>query len=204
MCICLFTREASMFVDVTMPWFLKGAILMYDIALYILTPNNVVHDTIDMYVIMFNIFMLTSLASMALILPSTFVGVADRRRTNRFLMEMMTLFGMQGLLIMSVQHGRTECAFICLCLQFSLAYSVYCIWLASTAHPRLLVGNYFVQACTLLCIVLVPVIFSHALNKGMHLSPNVFAISFAGECLGMAATLFVEAFERIGMLIPTI
>ena len=193
-----------MFIDVTMPWFLKGAILMYDVAIHMLTPQNVVHDTIDMYVTMFNIFMLTSLISMALILPSTFVGVADRRRTNRFLMEMMTLFGMQGLLIMSVQHGKTECAFICLCLQFSLTHSVYCIWLASTAHPRLLAANNFVQACTLLCIVLVPIIFSHALNKGMHLSPNVFAISFAGECIGTAATFSVEAFEHISMLIPTI
>ena len=43
-----------MFIDVTMPWFLKGAILMYDVAIHMLTPQNVVHDTIDMYVIMFN------------------------------------------------------------------------------------------------------------------------------------------------------
>lgn len=193
-----------MFVDVTMPWFLKGAILMYDVAIYMLTPTNVVNDTIDMYVIMFNIFMLTSLTSMALILPSVLVSVADRRQTNRFLMEIITLLGMQGLLIMRVQHHSTECAFICLCLQFSLAYTVYCICLASTKHSKLLAGNFFVQACSLLCIVLVPIIFNHALNKGMHLSPNIFAISFAGEFLGTAATLFVQAFERISMCIPTI
>jgi len=30
-----------MFVDVTMPWFCKGTILLYDIAIYMLTPVNV-------------------------------------------------------------------------------------------------------------------------------------------------------------------
>ena len=134
-----------MFVDVTMPWFCKGTILLYDIAIYMLTPVNVVHYTIDMYVIMFNIYMLTSMLCMALIMPSVFVGVSDRRRTNRFIMEMLTLFALQGLLIMSVQYGKCSCESICLCLQFSNTLvpfcennyqSVFCVKLLNSGGSR--------------------------------------------------------------------
>ena len=189
-----------MFVDVTIPWTYKGGILLYDVMLSLFNEENTIVDTnitLDTYTVMFNMYILSTIFIFAQILPSVCLSVAARQETNSFVGEILALISFQGLFIIAVQHNILSYKRACVCLQFSLCYTCYCIWRSTTQNHKLLAGNSFVRSVNLLCMPLFPIMFSHALNCGMHLSPYIFFLSFAGEFVGLFSVLWCRLLKCI-------
>jgi len=189
-----------MFVDVTIPWTYKGGILLYDVMLSLFNEENTIVDTnltLDTYTVIFNMYILSTIFIFAQILPSVCLSVAARQETNSFVAEILALISFQGLFIIAVQHDILSYKRACVCLQFSLCYTCYCIWRSTTKNHKLLAGNSFVRSVNLLCMPLFPIVFSHALNCGMHLSPHIFFLSFAGELVGLFSVLWCTLLKCI-------
>ena len=175
-----------MFVNITLPWQYKCGILLYDAFLSFLSVDTLGQQ---MYVIMFRIFMLSVLCICVQVLPSVVLSVHNCIQTNTFVSEILCLLMLQGGLLLLVYTKTVECENVCYGLQFTTCFTMYCLWVNTTQNRGLLAGRGVVRLLSFLCIPLFPLIFSHALNKGMHLSPNILAISFAGEVLGACSAL---------------
>ena len=188
--LLIFTQSVSMFVDITLPWQYKCGILLYDVFLSFLSVDMLGQQ---MYVIMFRIFMLSVLCICAHILPSVLLSVHNRIHTNTFVSELLCLLMLQGALFLPIYTQSVNCELVCYALQFSTCFTMYCLWVNASQSPKLLAGRSVVRVSSFLCMPLFPLIFSHALTKGMHLSPNILAITFAGEILGTCSALLTSA-----------
>lgn len=178
-----------MFVDITLPWQYKCGILLYDALLSFLSVDMLGQQ---MYVIMFRIFMLSVLCICAHVLPSVFLSVHNRIHTNTFVSELLCLLMLQGALLLPIYTLTVNCELVCYTLQFTTCFTMYSLWVNASQNRKLLAGRSVVRVSSFLCMPLFPVIFSHALTKGMHLSPNILAITFAGEILGTCSALLTS------------
>ena len=85
-------------------------------------------------------------------------------------------------------------------LQFCLCYASYCVWQEASGNRLLFACNDLVKYVSAVATYAFPVILSHALVNGMHLSPYIIPISFAGETAGACSrvtTLALDAFKQI-------
>lgn len=178
-----------MFVDITLPWQYKCGILLYDVFLSFLSVDTLGQQ---MYIIMFRIFMLSVLAICVQILPSVILSVHNRIHTNTFVSEMLCLLMLQAALCLPIYTQTVNCELVCYGLQFSTCFTMYCLWVNTSRNHKLLAGRTVVRMSSFLCMPLFPLIFSHAMTKGMHLSPNILAITFTGEILGTCSALLTS------------
>jgi hypothetical protein len=194
-----------MFITHTLPWFYKGSILFYDVMLsmlyqradYASDPSASGEVSSSMYKVMFKIFFLFLLLSSVALAPSLFLSVYSREKTSKFISEVLMLLSAQTLLVIAVHHELLACEIVCYCLQFTLCYTAYCVTRALQQDSRLLAGNTIVKHTAFLSMHLFPLIFSHALNRGMHLSPYILAILFGGEVLGVLCMSFIYVMNMV-------
>ena len=191
-----------MYITHTLPWFYKGSILFYDTMLSMLYQradytSESGEVSSSMYKVMFQIFFLFLLLCSAALAPTLFLSVYSREKTNKFIAEMLMLLSAQTLLVMAVHRELLACEIVCYCLQFTLCYTAYCVTRALQHDSKLLAGNAIIKHTAFLCMHLFPLIFSHALNRGMHLSPYILAISFGGEMLGVLCMSFIHVLNMV-------
>ena len=186
-----------MLTCITSPWYYKFAILLYDIfvssiSVHSSTGGKSTNDIISLYHIAFNVYILHCLFIGALIIPSLFLSVKSRQKTNFYVAQIFTLLIIQAGILMTVYRRLIPVDLMCYCLQFSLCYTMYCLWSNASNYPSLLVGGGLLKPVFFVSIFICPLVFTHAVNKGMHLSPYILPIFFTGEICGLLSMIIVE------------
>lgn len=192
----------------TLPWHAKAAIIGFDTLVYMANtrPSNETqnHDTsapkqseasnrivleAQMYGTMIQIFILYILATFAVLAPSIIVSVKNREHTNTAISHVLSLLNFFIYIVLTATEKLVEVEHVCYCLQFCICYTSFYLWTQASADRLLFTGNTYVKNFNAVFMYLFPAMFSVALMNGMHLSPYVIPITFAGEIAGVCSTI---------------
>jgi hypothetical protein len=113
---------------------------------------------------------------------------------------MLLLLSSYMLLIGAMRLDFVSAAHACFCLQFCSCYFFYCYLSAVSRNKKLLLAKSVVRWCSMLAMLVFPVMYSHLPNDCMHLSPHVLIFLFTGElsaCLCMCVSYAVDASESV-------
>jgi hypothetical protein len=195
----------------TLPWHAKAVIIGFDTVVYMVnakapraprapaesamrgkTPPEVL-----MYGTMMQICALYVLMTFVLLAPSLVVSVKNRERTNSVICRVLSLLSVSTYIVIAATENWIAVEHVCYCMQFCLCYHSFYVWQEASADRLLFAGNPYVKHVSAVAMYLFPVIFSVALMNGMHMSPYVIPITFAGEIAGVcsaASTISINTF----------
>lgn len=205
----------------TLPWHTKAVILGFDTVTYLANTrprkespdaepasqqeSGMIGKTISevlMYRTMLQISMLYLIMTFILLTPSVLMSVKNRERTNSVISGVISLLGLFSYLIIAATENVVSVEHVCYCLQFCLCYASFYVWQEASSDRLLFAGNTYVKHVSAVAIYVFPVIFSQALINGMHLSPYIIPITFAGEVAGAcsivtssALSIFIQIFS---------
>jgi hypothetical protein len=200
----------------TLPWHLKAVILGFDTVMYLANAkqrpesngepqdeSGMLGKTLPevlMYRSMLRVCMLYLIMTFVILAPSVLVSVKSREKTNTVVSGVISLLGFVSYVIIAATENIVSVEHACYSLQFCLCYASYCVWQEAAGNRLLFACNDLVKYVSAVATYAFPVILSHALVNGMHLSPYIIPISFAGEIAGAcsrATTLALDAFIHI-------
>ena len=191
----------------TLPWHAKAVIIGFDTLTYMVnskTRRDAPHSGTEqdassgmlgktvpevlMYRTMLRICVLYLLAMFVLIAPSLMISVKDRERTNYVISRVISLFTFYTYLVLAATENIVSVEHVCYCMQFCVCYASFYVWQEASNDRLLFAGNRNVKNGSAVAMYIFPVIFSVALMNGMHMSPYVIPITFAGEIAGVYST----------------
>jgi hypothetical protein len=123
-----------------------------------------------------------------LLAPSLMISVKDRERTNYVISRVISLFTFYTYLVLAATENIVSVEHVCYCMQFCVCYASFYVWQEAASDRLLFAGNRNVKNGSAVAMYIFPVIFSVALMNGMHMSPYVIPITFAGEIAGVYST----------------
>jgi hypothetical protein len=193
---------------ITLPWHTKAVIIGFDTFIYMVNSKTTsetqnsdmpVHNVsgmddktpseILMYRTMIRIFILYILMTVVLLAPSIIVSVKNREYTNSVISNVISLLSLFTYLVIAATESLVEVEHACYCLQFCICYASFYIWQETSKNRLLFTGNFYVKNINAFAMYFFPAIFSIALMNGMHMSPYVIPITFAGEIAGVCSTV---------------
>ena len=197
----------------TLPWHLKATILGFDTMTYLVNAKRRESDAespesgmlgksaseVLMYRSMLRVCMLYLIMTFVILAPSVLVSVKNRENTNTAVSGVVSLMGFISYLIIAATENAVSVEHVCYSLQFCLCYASYCLWQEASGNLLLFACSDIVKYVSAVSTYAFPVILSHALVNGMHLSPYIIPSSFAGEIAGAcsrATTLALDAFVQ--------
>ena len=196
----------------TLPWHVKAAILGFDTVTYLVGAKRresdaaegsgmlgKTHSEVLMYRSMLRICMLYLIMTFVILAPSVLVSIKSREKTNTVVSGVISLLRFVSYVIIAATENIVSVEHACYTLQFCLCYASYCVWQEAAGNRLLFACNDLVKYVSAVATYAFPVILSHALVNGMHLSPYIIPISFAGEIAGACSrvtTLALDAFVQ--------
>ena len=197
----------------TLPWHVKAMILGFDTVTYLVNAKRRESDAespesgmlgksaseVLMYRSMLRVCMLYLIMTFVILAPSVLVSVKNRENTNTAVSGVISLLGFVSYVIIAATENIVSVEHACYSLQFCLCYASYCVWQEAAGNRLMFACNDLVKYVSAVATYAFPVILSHALVNGMHLSPYIIPISFAGEIAGAcsrATTLALDAFVQ--------
>lgn len=198
----------------TLPWHVKATILGFDTVTYLVNAKRRESDAesrgsgmlgksaseVLMYRSMLRVCMFYLIMTFVILAPSVLVSVKNRENTNTAVSGVVSLMGFISYLIIAATENAVSVEHVCYSLQFCLCYASYCLWQEASGNRLLFACSDIVKYVSAVSTYAFPVILSHALVNGMHLSPYIIPISFAGEIAGACSrvtTLALDAFIHI-------
>ena len=192
----------------TLPWHAKAVIIGFDTVIYMVNskaprepPNTGAHrDNLSgmlgktlpevlMYRTMMRICVLYMLMTFVLLAPSLVVSVKNRERTNSVISRVVSLLSLFTYIVLAATENWIAVEHVCYCLQFCICYASFYLWQEASGDRLLFAGNSYVKNISAVAMYFFPVIFSVALMNGMHMSPYVVPITFAGEIAGVCSAM---------------
>ena len=192
----------------TLPWHAKAVIIGFDTVIYMVNskaprepPNTGAHrdnfsgmldktlPEVMMYRTMMRIFVLYMLMTFVLLAPSLVVSVKNREHTNSVISRVISLLSFLTYIVLAATENWITVEHVCYCMQFCICYASFYLWQEASGDRLLFAGNTYVKNISAVAMYLFPVIFSVALMNGMHMSPYVIPITFAGEIAGVCSAM---------------